>query len=112
VTDADVQKTKERQEVYNVLQEAGEPLGPKEVAELIGKKEPAIRKILSRMHKDGDVSKTDYGQYVTPPPPLGGVTPVTVSHFGDTQGANCDSVTPVTRTQAPQNTLDYEDDIF
>jgi replicative DNA helicase/DNA-binding MarR family transcriptional regulator len=56
-------KTEERQRVLEVLREADEPLSVKEIAELIEKSEAATRMMLSRMCKDGVITRSARGYY-------------------------------------------------
>ncbi len=55
--------SEERAAVVGMLREADGPMGPKAVAEALGMKHGAVRELLSRMAKDGDVDKVGRGQY-------------------------------------------------
>lgn len=73
--------TRERQAVLDALREFGEPVGPKELAEVLGQKPENVRFLLRRLCDEGAVRKTDRGRYtttpVTPITPLTPLTPVT-----------------------------------
>jgi replicative DNA helicase/DNA-binding MarR family transcriptional regulator len=56
-------KTEERQRVLEVLREANGPLSVKEIAELIEKSEAATRMMLSRMCKEGVITRSARGCY-------------------------------------------------
>lgn len=58
--------SRERQAVLDVLREAGEPLGPKAIAEALGKKEANIRFLLTKLVQEGAVRRVGYGQYTIP----------------------------------------------
>ena len=58
--------SRERQAVLDVLREAGEPLGPKAIAEALGKKEANIRFLLGKLVQEGAVRKVGYGRYTIP----------------------------------------------
>lgn len=62
-------KTEPRQKILDVVLEANEPLGPKEIAELTGKKGGNVRALVGKMLDDGELRKTDYGKYGPPPTP-------------------------------------------
>ena len=58
----DYRRTKERDEVVQLLRSAGEALSTKEIADRLGQTHGSIRTRLSRMQKDGDVVSAD-GRY-------------------------------------------------
>ena len=62
----DVQWQTTRTTVLDVLLEAGEPLGPQEVADLANLTLSNARKLLVRMVADGDVRKLGRGRYIHP----------------------------------------------
>jgi hypothetical protein len=65
VGDAEEYRLSERRRsIIRVLENADEPLGPKEIAEKTDAKEGATRELLSQMVKDGQVKNPDRGQYV------------------------------------------------
>jgi len=55
--------SKERQEIVRVLTEAEEPMTPKEVAELLGKSVNAVKYLMWRMSKDGQLAMAGKGRY-------------------------------------------------
>ncbi len=61
----DVRRSAERKEIIEVLENSDEPLGPKEVAEELGKDPGNIKQLLFKMVKSGEVSKMGHGKYVS-----------------------------------------------
>src|SRR5919112_4922073 len=55
--------SKERQEIVRVLEEAEEPMTPKEVAELLGKSVNAVKYLMWKMSKDGQLATVGKGRY-------------------------------------------------
>lgn len=53
----------ERLEVFEYLGAASKPVGPKEVAQALGRKEGNIKNLMHRMHQAGQISKSDRGKY-------------------------------------------------
>src|SRR5262249_3599459 len=49
---ADIRHTKERNTVLNALEEAGEPVGPKTIAEATGMKSGNVRRLLSKLLRE------------------------------------------------------------
>jgi hypothetical protein len=60
------QLTKERAEVLSAVRDAEGAVGPKEVAELLGKSEATVRQLMARMAKADQLRKLDRGKYVMP----------------------------------------------
>jgi len=56
--------SQERQEILELLREAGRPLSPKEVAAALGKPYTAIAQLLYRMSKTKEITAVGYGRYV------------------------------------------------
>ena len=56
---------KERREIVELLERKDEPMGPKEVADALGRDYNAVRQMMSRMDKDGQVNQEGYGKYVS-----------------------------------------------
>jgi hypothetical protein len=56
-------RSETRRKILKVLEEAGEPLGPKDVAELLDMPENRIKQRLYQMSKDGDVKVVSRGRY-------------------------------------------------
>ena len=57
----------ERTAVLTALKEAGVPLSPASIAKETGLKEANVRKMLSKLFKNGEVLKPSYGRYAYPP---------------------------------------------
>jgi hypothetical protein len=53
----------DQQRVLDVLREAQRPMGPKEVAALLGLKEPTVRQTLRRLFNRGLIENPSYGLY-------------------------------------------------
>jgi AAA domain len=83
---------KERREVVELLEREGEPMGPKAVAELLGKGYDATKQMMKRMNDDGQLKQEGYGKYV---PSLGGRHYSHSSH-SSTNGSGVTGVTEVT----------------
>jgi predicted transcriptional regulator len=64
----EVQKTTERQQIFDVLQDEGQPMGPKQVAKATGLPESSVRHMLRKMTGDGVLYSPRYGKY-TPAQP-------------------------------------------
>lgn len=58
------QLDKKRQEILNCLEQATEPVGPKEMAEALGRKEVNIKNLMRKMHQSGQIGKVSRGEYV------------------------------------------------
>lgn len=58
--------SRERQQIVEVLRQAGEPLRPKDIADSLGKKEANIRFLLTKLVQEGTVRRVGYGQYTIP----------------------------------------------
>lgn len=59
-------RTQERQTVLDAIREAGEPIGPRDIAAETGGRVGNIRKLLSKLVKEGLVEKVSYGKYSIP----------------------------------------------
>jgi hypothetical protein len=55
--------SKERQDIVRVLEEAEEPMSPKDVAELLGKPANNVKYLMWRMSKDGQLATAGKGRY-------------------------------------------------
>jgi Mn-dependent DtxR family transcriptional regulator len=65
--DSDVVKiSSERKAIIELLQNAGEAMGPKAIAETLNQPEDNVRQLLTSMAKDGEVKKQSRGKYVLP----------------------------------------------
>jgi hypothetical protein len=60
---ADVHRSDERKVILETLADASEPLSPREVADLTGHSYDAVRQMLARMAKQGEVAKSGRGHY-------------------------------------------------
>jgi hypothetical protein len=60
---AAIRLTKERTMILDALEEAGVPIGPREIAVATGMKEGNIRRLLRKMHKEGLIRQPSYGKY-------------------------------------------------
>lgn len=58
-------RSQERQEIIKYLQEAQGPAGPKEVAEVLGKKENTVKFLLHKMSQGNEIQKIGRGKYTT-----------------------------------------------
>lgn len=67
---ADVQLSETRQAILSVLKEAGEPLGPSEIASVAGLKENVVKQRLLKMVPKGEVRKCGRGLYAHPDHPV------------------------------------------
>ena len=59
----DYRLSAEREEIRRALLKAAQPLSPKEVAEAIGKKDNAVKQLLWKMQRDGQVKPAGSGKY-------------------------------------------------
>jgi hypothetical protein len=55
--------SKERQDIVRVLEEAGEPMTPKEVAEFLSKPPNTVKYLMWKMSKDGQLATVGQGRY-------------------------------------------------
>ena len=55
--------SQERQVIKNCLENAGNPLKPKEIAETIGKKTNAVNVLLRKMLESSEVIQPETGKY-------------------------------------------------
>ena len=60
---AAIRLTKEREKILDALEEAGTPIGPREIAIATGMKEGNVRRLLRKMHKEGLIKQPSYGKY-------------------------------------------------
>jgi hypothetical protein len=67
---SEVRRSDERKAILDALADAEEPLSPREIADLIGHSYDAVRQMLIRMAKHGEITKTKRGHYAcdTPAP--------------------------------------------
>jgi len=65
----DVHRSGERTAVIAVLEDASEPLSPREIADLAGLLPRLIRMMLTRMVKAGEIMRKGRGGYIAKPKP-------------------------------------------
>jgi AAA domain len=82
---------KERREIIELLIREDEAMGPKAVAELLGKGYDATKQMMKRMSDDGQLKQEGYGKYV--PSSLGGSHSSHPGH-SSTHGSGVTGVTP------------------
>jgi AAA domain len=56
--------SEERRDIVNLLRRVGEPLGPKDIAQVLGRNYGAVRVMLSEMVKDGLITSPSRGKYI------------------------------------------------
>jgi hypothetical protein len=66
---ADVRRSDERRAILDAIEEAGEPLGPTQIADVTGMPSNNVRPLLLRMVRAGEVAKTERGKYGRPADP-------------------------------------------
>jgi hypothetical protein len=100
---------KERREIVELLELEGESMGPKAVAELLGRGYDATKQMMKRMSDDGQLKQEGYGKYV--PSSLGGSHS---SHFGhsSTNGSGVTRVTGVTHPLSADEKYSTVSDFF
>jgi predicted ATP-dependent serine protease len=59
----EVRQSNERGAILAALEEAGEPLGPNEIAAAVGAKPVNVRKLLAKLASEGRIEKVKYGKY-------------------------------------------------
>jgi hypothetical protein len=64
----EIKLTNERAAIIEALVEAGEAVGPAEIATVTGMKAANIRKILPKLLKDGAIKKEGFGKYTLATP--------------------------------------------
>ena len=74
---ADVRRSDERRQIIEALENANEPVGPKEIAMETGMKPGSIRQLLIKMATAGEIEKVRYGKYSLN-------TPGNTDHTGNT----------------------------
>ncbi len=62
-----VRRSTQRNAILTALAESDEALGPKDLAALTGQSELGVRKLLSKMQREGEVDRVGRGQYKTGP---------------------------------------------
>jgi hypothetical protein len=79
---ATVRRSDERGALLDALLDAGEPMRSKELAEETGQTDVAVRRLLAKMFKAGEVRKTRRGQYLHP-----NLDPGNTGHEGNDEGS-------------------------
>jgi hypothetical protein len=59
----EVRRSDERTEILKALREAGEPMSPRDIADVTGKSHDAVRQTLVRMWRASEVTKAKRGSY-------------------------------------------------
>jgi hypothetical protein len=59
----DVRRSAERRTILTVLDEAGEPIGPNDIAAATGMRATNVRFLLGKLLKEGTIEKVGYGKY-------------------------------------------------
>jgi hypothetical protein len=59
----DFRKSEARREIIRLLIDSVAPLLPNEIADALGKRRGAVRMLVSKMHRDGEISKLPNGKY-------------------------------------------------
>lgn len=59
---------KQRKQILEYLEQAKEPVGPKEVAQALGLKEGNVKNLMRKMHLSGQIYKKDRGKYLAMTP--------------------------------------------
>jgi AAA domain/IclR helix-turn-helix domain len=98
---------KERREIVELLEREDEPMGPKEVADALGRDHSAVRQMMSCMHKDGQLKQEGYGKYV----PSRGPRHTGHSSHASTNGSGVTGVTTVTSLSHEDSRHDGVDDV-
>ncbi len=68
--------SKERIEIVEVLEDSGDTLTSKEIADLLGKNENAIRKLLKKLADDGTIIRSERGKYTIKSGNKGNIVPL------------------------------------
>jgi RecA-family ATPase len=58
-----VRRSEERNAILDILENAEEPMGPKEIGDALGKPNNNIKQLLFKMQKDGEIRKVGHGRY-------------------------------------------------
>lgn len=93
---AEARRSDERNRILEVLAGQSEPMSPQEVADVLGTPSTAIRQLLVRMCRAGEVHKAGRGAYSVTPPCHIGHKVTTAMGLRPGPGLDRDSVTVVT----------------
>ena len=58
------EQTKERLDILRVLEESGEPMTPKAIADQLGNKSNNVKRLLGKIEREGFIKKVGYGKYI------------------------------------------------
>ena len=103
-----------RQKIVECLRKSSEAMTPKEVAEKTGqgdeKGHEAVKKLMPKMAKKGEIKKVDYGKYVIPstPGPSGPSSPSRQDNDGVPDERGIEGSGGITIEGAPSLTFDEE----
>jgi hypothetical protein len=78
--------SQERQDIIRVLEDAGEPMAPKEVAELLDKAPNTVKYLMWRMSKDAQLEAVGKGRYSLTTNPANPLTHDSVSAVSEVSG--------------------------
>jgi hypothetical protein len=95
---AEYRLSREREEILGTLREAGKPLKPKEIADIIDKPQNAVYQLLKRMCENRTLERNEEGRYWFTTPPAS--TEATNLHGS---GSFHDSMTPMTPMTPAKN---------
>jgi RecA-family ATPase len=56
-------RSEERKIILDAIEEAGEPIGPNDIAAATGMKAASVRQLLAKLVKEGEIKKAKYGKY-------------------------------------------------
>jgi hypothetical protein len=83
---------KERREIIELLEREDEPMGPKQIADELGRAHSAVKQMVRRMEEAGQLKQEGYGKYV----PSRGPSHSSHSSHPSTNGSGVTGVTEVT----------------
>lgn len=63
---AEYRLSQERADILGAVREAGQPVGPKQVADMLGKQHRAVIALMNKMARDGLLMLASYGKYTLP----------------------------------------------
>ncbi len=96
-----VRRSSARNKIVEMLRNASGPMTSKEMADVTDQTDNAVRRLLPKMVKDGDVIRTERGKYASPDINLGNN-----GNEGNTSGAAVAVCAPVTDVTAPAEAPD------
>jgi AAA domain/IclR helix-turn-helix domain len=60
---SDLRRSTERAKVLDAIKEAGDPIGPNNIASMVGMKAGSVRMLLQKLAKEGVIERVGYGKY-------------------------------------------------